>query len=387
MSKPTGKQLRYLRVLASQTGTTFATPRSSRDASLEIERLRRLKRQRGRYFEYRQSPNRDHVYGTAPRAHEIEGWGSTARWRGSPREEPRESSSRNGGGRTANPAGRSEGDGHPRLVGRVLARYLNGLGENRDVVAVPGRHGRLVVDRRAETHDDTRLVARLEADEPRENADIVTRLYVADPNRGRCRPVTDDDMNTKHSGETEPASVTGLRWDSALTSDDGTTYRLDVVADDPAARCLRWTKTEPTGEGTVVSLRAVVGELQDYEPAVSLTRTALREHRDRAGVRSCSLAAELGRVTESPIVLNRRLRERVEQALGTGVSMSEIAIRCGRIKRASNGAERGETSWLARRIGQLPEAGHDRPTPWVHTDVLALIARAGLGVAPIEVEL
>ena len=67
--------------------------------------------------------------------------------------------------------------------------------------------------------------------------------------------------------------------------------------------------------------------------------------------------------------------------------MSEIAIRCGRIKRDRRGNVSGETSWLARRIGLLPEGGGDEPTPWVHSDVLALIARDGLGVSPREVEL
>jgi hypothetical protein len=67
--------------------------------------------------------------------------------------------------------------------------------------------------------------------------------------------------------------------------------------------------------------------------------------------------------------------------------MSEIAIRCGRVKRDSRGNESGETSWLARRLGMLPEGGHETPTPWVHSDVLALIARRGLGISPREVEL
>jgi hypothetical protein len=67
--------------------------------------------------------------------------------------------------------------------------------------------------------------------------------------------------------------------------------------------------------------------------------------------------------------------------------MSEIAIRCGRIKRDGRGNESGETSWLARRLGLLPEGGHDAPTPWIHSEVLALIARDGIGVSPREVEL
>jgi len=69
------------------------------------------------------------------------------------------------------------------------------------------------------------------------------------------------------------------------------------------------------------------------------------------------------------------------------LTMSEIAIRCGRCKRDRRGNTSGETSWLARRIGQTPEGGAREPTPWISSDVLALIAREGLGVAPHEVEL
>ena len=42
------------------------------------------------------------------------------------------------------------------------------------------------------------------------------------------------------------------------------------------------------------------------------------------------------------------------------LTMSEIAIRCGRCKRDRRGNVSGETSWLARRIGLAPEAGRDR---------------------------
>jgi len=67
--------------------------------------------------------------------------------------------------------------------------------------------------------------------------------------------------------------------------------------------------------------------------------------------------------------------------------MSEIAIRCGRLKRDRKGNESGETSWLARRLGLLPEGGQSTTTPWIHSDVLALITRRGLGISPREVEL
>ena len=67
--------------------------------------------------------------------------------------------------------------------------------------------------------------------------------------------------------------------------------------------------------------------------------------------------------------------------------MSEIAIRCGRRKVDRRGNLSGETSWLGRRIGQIPEAGQSVPTPWISSKVLALIAREGLGVSPHEVEI
>jgi hypothetical protein len=105
-------------------------------------------------------------------------------------------------------------------------------------------------------------------------------------------------------------------------------------------------------------------------------------------VSTAVLHEQLERVRESPVVLNRKLRLAV---LAAGerrdLSMSEIALRCGRIKRDCRGKCSGETSWLARRVGLMPESGSGRPTPWVHSDVLALIARNGLGISPREVEL
>jgi hypothetical protein len=42
LPKPTQKQLKYLKALASKAGTTFAMPKSRWEASLEIERLKAL---------------------------------------------------------------------------------------------------------------------------------------------------------------------------------------------------------------------------------------------------------------------------------------------------------------------------------------------------------
>jgi hypothetical protein len=137
-----------------------------------------------------------------------------------------------------------------------------------------------------------------------------------------------------------------------------------------------------------VCLRETVGALERYEPVCGLTRRALARYRDDTNVSTAVLRGELERLRESPIVLNRKLRQTVLAAIERhGLSLSEIAIRCGRIKRDSKGNASGETSWLARRLGILPESGASRPTPWVHSDVLALIARNGLGISPREVEL
>jgi hypothetical protein len=88
-TSPTHRQLRYLRLLAQHTATTFITPRTSRQASREINRLLRLKRA-GNVAFYRElsittGPG---VYGTAPHSSEIVGYGSSAHWRTSPQREP-----------------------------------------------------------------------------------------------------------------------------------------------------------------------------------------------------------------------------------------------------------------------------------------------------------
>jgi hypothetical protein len=153
---------------------------------------------------------------------------------------------------------------------------------------------------------------------------------------------------------------------------------------------LRWCWHEAPGSEAsmnVVSLREAIGTIESYEPLCSLTERALARHEDDCRVSSTVLRGELRRARESPIVLNRRLREIVvERVAVLGPSMSEIAIRCGRVKRDPRGNESGETSWLARRLGLLAEGGQSAPTPWIHSDVLALIARHGLGLSPRELE-
>jgi hypothetical protein len=244
----------------------------------------------------------------------------------------------------------------------------------------------LVVDRLSGTDGDPRLLARLAADEPAENARILCALYLADESKGRCRPVTAADLDAAPTPETP--DVCPVR---ELRDDDGILYRVRRVALDGRFPELRWTRSillHQAERFETVRLREVVARFEDYEPARTVTAQALAVHRQRCDISVCRLRGELERLACSPIVLNRALREAVQRALARGeLSMSEIAIRCGRCKRDRRGNTSGETSWLARRIGQTAEAGQDHPTPWVHSDVLALIARDGLAMSPSEVEL
>ncbi len=276
-----------------------------------------------------------------------------------------------------------------------LGRYVDQHGRRREVVARPASAGSvLVVDRDAATHGDRRLVGHLAADEPAENAMLVCRLYLEDP-RGegrRCRRLAAEDATTVPfaDGEDAAADVSSISCDTEPLDSSGRSYRLECVHTGMSIPELRWRRRrpqQPPGESDPVSVREAVGGLESYEPVRTLTLQALTRHRDDSDLSTTALRGELARVHKSPIVLNRRLREVTLATIERqALSMSEIAIRCGRVKRDCRGNESGETSWLARRLGLLPEGGQRTPTPWIHSDVLALIARRGLGVSPREVE-
>jgi hypothetical protein len=257
----------------------------------------------------------------------------------------------------------------------------------------------LVVDRDAATLGDRRLIAHLDADEPVANAALVCERYLEeDPGeRRRCRRVLPEDLVTS------PAAAYAEVWraqdgrqiepgrnETQCSDRQGRTYRLGLLATDMSIPELRWLCHPPQAQDEAprpMKVREVVAALESYEPVRLLTLRALAQHREDSEISTVMLRSELALIQESPIVLNRRLRHAVLLAVEhQGLSMSEIAIRCGRVKRDSKGNESGETSWLARRLGILPEGGADRRTPWIHSDVLALIARHGLGISPREVE-
>jgi len=79
---PTPRQLRYLRVLAGNTGTTFTYPATRGEASRQIDRLRKLEDEpHAPYVETGDSNAEDLVYATAVRGEEVSGFGSSATWR------------------------------------------------------------------------------------------------------------------------------------------------------------------------------------------------------------------------------------------------------------------------------------------------------------------
>lgn len=278
--------------------------------------------------------------------------------------------------------------------GRTLVRYCDWRGRSREVVTLAGAAGSLLVlDRDACTHLDRRVLAHLAADEPAENALLVSRCFVrrAERSRCRCRRLTTRDLR-----EAPPSQEPDLRTveaapaaTRALHDGGGHSYRLSPVRGPLSIPELRWCRdTAEVAAGLEpLSVRDVIASLERYGPVLAVTQKALSDEVGSCAVSVATLRAELVRVQKSPIVLNRGLRAATLAAIERhGLSMSEIAMRCGRVKHDAAGNASGETSWLARRLGLLPEGGRRVPTPWIHSDVLALIARDGLGLSPFEVE-
>jgi hypothetical protein len=276
-----------------------------------------------------------------------------------------------------------------------LGTYTDEASTARELVCVAGAAGtRLVIDQPVGGIRSRRVLAHLAADEPAENAAHVARAYLAAPRV--CRSLTPADLHLafgEGASSTDDsngrASLAETSLPRELVDRHGALYRLAPVRTQPGIAQLRWTRRQADGEARqVLSVRAVVGALESYEPVLGLTRAAVAHGKHDDTVSVAVLDAEYERTTTSVIVLNRGLREEVADSIARGeVTASEIAIRCGRVRRGPRGAVSGETSWLMRRIGQVAEAGHSEPTPWIHSDVLALIAREGLSVNPNEVEL
>jgi hypothetical protein len=264
-------------------------------------------------------------------------------------------------------------------------RYIADDGPRELVILDAAGGSRLLVDRSESDGADARLLAHLAVDEPDENAWLVCREFLTGERRG-ARRLEPGDFGGRGEGEPGVDQRAAFRL-RVLTDAAGRRYCLRASGKPPELRWQRETRGS-RAETRTVSARDVVGALEAYEPVCAITRAAVARYRHDRAVSVSALSVELRRIESSPIVLNRRLREAVLEAVREqGTSFSAIAMSCGRIKRDRRGNGSGETSWLARRVGLLPSGPGRGPNPWVHSATLALIARQGLGVAPREVEL
>ncbi len=277
-------------------------------------------------------------------------------------------------------------------AGDVLGRYIDSRGRPRHVVARAGSGGSvLVIDHDAMTFGDRRLVAHLAPGEPPKNARLVCDQYLADARRG-CRPVTEADLRSTPCPDDDEGHDRAEAPDRDLLVDQhGRPYHLEPVPARLSIPEMRWQQYPPDGRAgppRVLTVRDVIAALESYEPVRTLTRQMVARHRHDPKVSVSVLRHEIERFCASRFVLNRGLREAaLATAKADGLAMSEIARRCGRFKHDSRGNLSGDTSWLSRRLGLTPEGGEHSPTPWVDSDVLALIARQGLSISPREVEL
>lgn len=276
-----------------------------------------------------------------------------------------------------------------------LGRYReDATGAVRTIVALAGAAGSIVVvDRLAGTKADARVIARIAADEDPGNVTLIAQLYLGDETRGRCRELTSEDLSAsadQGAGETRQ-TYTGEAPDysSGVLDEEAVLYSIRELdcGEGGAGRELRWARRNSGGEWRPLTLRETIAHFEDYEPFMAMTAAAVAANKDDPSIGVAKLHSEFRRQQDSPIVLNRGVRAAVLRAVSEqGLSLSEIAARCGRRHSGCADFSSGDTTWLQRRIGIKKEAGSDGPTQWVHTDVLALIAREGLGLAPHEVE-
>ena len=257
---------------------------------------------------------------------------------------------------------------------RSLGSYIAlGSEQRREVVSLQRPDGStLVVDYQLGALSDGRLIAHLAADEPPENAHIVCELYLADDTKGRCRAVTQEDFDlTRHATPPPPAADAPTAVDS-LKDADGHVYRIRELPTLETMPELRWTRSASQAASSASTpciprcrrrCRSLRAGANPHRPGAHPLRQDLSTRR---------LAEEHERLSGSPIVLNRGLREAVQRVLRDELSMSEIAhpLRADQARQARQ-PERGDE--LAGAPHRPAAGGEGRPT-WSQRQ-LALIAR------------
>jgi hypothetical protein len=153
-SKPTPRQLRYLRSLAERTGQTFTYPKTFADASREIDQLKQARPSSHAELEIEREIADAVAVGEQDaarvREHEIAGYGSSATWAHNRHHEPEPTSDRPAPNRTTPIAGKltelarytvAEGerivygqriDGVVRFLGTMADVFVSSSGRSED---------------------------------------------------------------------------------------------------------------------------------------------------------------------------------------------------------------------------------------------------------------
>ena len=205
--------------------------------------------------------------------------------------------------------------------------------------------------------------------------------YLRDTAGHWCRRVTAEDLQVVPLGRqgTRPGSRSGgdTELDRAHRQ-AGTDIPAGALHDGMSIPELRWHRRSPTVAGSEpVGMREAIASLESYEPVRTLTSKALALHRADPEVSTATLRTEQARVERSEIVLNRGLRRAALAAAATqDLSMSEIAMRCGKIRCDAKGQ--------GKRRDQLagPASGARAGRRWWHAHAVDPHRRAGADRAP-----
>ncbi|MHB8492637.1 MAG: hypothetical protein ACYDA6_10565 [Solirubrobacteraceae bacterium] len=258
---------------------------------------------------------------------------------------------------------------------KTLGAYRDPQGTRRTLLMVrSGKGSTLVIDRRDGPDSDMRLVGHLASDESIDAAHTLAKLYRDDPTHGRCRALQLEDLYTTPYERPQPIDT-----DAELADAGGKRYRLAKVSDrgnSADAAAWSWVTIGPHGRYAPVTLRDVIGAVEEYDPARRMTVALLA--RDEPG--TSKLRDELRRLDHGNRVLVRGLRERAVAAVERGdVTWTTLAQRV-----QSTTSARAETTYVQRRLGLRPEQPGGLCARWMNHDTFMRFA-AALGVDPYVV--
>lgn len=257
---------------------------------------------------------------------------------------------------------------HPQVSS--LASYHDETGRARELVILAGAGRRVVIDRDATSRSDARLLGELAQEEEDENARLLVAEYLGrSPHDRRCAAYVDTPGGP-------PNALSGVLHDP-----EGNAYWIQCVHGPRGGADLRWMRRLPAdGDPAPVTLRTVIGALEAYEPATSMTVEVISAH---PGISGSVLRRQIATVRDSHLVLNRGLRDAVVAALDDGTALAQIAESCGHTRPTARGGTAGDSAWLARRVGLKPD-GQEAPYRWIDERVLCEIAE-GLGLRADDV--